>query len=85
MRLASRTIWDMARERFGATDPLSGGWVVTQAKLSIYFQPDAASRRGRTLPLTITMPHGCNLKDCTERERMIGEKYLRRWGIVRDV
>jgi hypothetical protein len=31
------------------------------------------------------MPAGCDLKDRTERERMIGEKYLRRWGIVRDV
>lgn len=84
MRQASRSIWDMARERFGATDPTAGGWIATQAKLSIYFHPDAGSRRGRTLPLTITMPHGCNLKDCTERERLIGEKYLRRWGIVQD-
>ena len=45
---------------------------------------DSLSRRGRTLPLTITMPHGCNLKDQTEREQLIGEKYLREWGILRD-
>jgi hypothetical protein len=32
--------------------------------------------------LTITMPHGCNLKDQTEEEQLIGEKYLRRWGIL---
>ena len=31
------------------------------------------------------MPHGCDLKDRTERERMVGAKYLRRWGIVCDV
>jgi hypothetical protein len=85
MRQASRTIWDMARERFGANDPLAGGWVATQAKLTIRFHPDAESKRGRTLPLSITMPHGCNLKDQTEREQMIGDKYLRRWGILRDV
>jgi hypothetical protein len=85
MRQASRTIWDMARERFGANDPLAGGWVATQAKLTIRFHPDAESQRGRTLPLCITMPHGCNLKDQTEREQMIGDKYLRRWGILRDV
>lgn len=47
--------------------------------------PEAGSSRGRTLPLTVTMPHGCDLKDRTERERMIGEKYLRRWYIVKDV
>ncbi len=85
MRQATQTIWQMAHERFGANSPLAGGWVVTQAKLSIRFHPDTGSRRGRTLPLTITMPHGCDLKDRTERERMIGEKYLGRWGIVRNV
>ena len=79
-----RTIWDMAHERFGGADPLLGGWIATQAKLTIRFRPSGEARRGRTLPLTVTMPHGCNLKDQTEREQMIGEKYLRRWGILRD-
>ena len=85
MRQATRTIWQMAQERFNANNPLLGGWVVTQAKLTIRFRPEAGSARGKTLPLTITMPHGCDLKDRTERERMIGDKYLRRWGILRDV
>jgi hypothetical protein len=84
-RQSSITIWDMARERFHAANPLSGGWIVTQAKLTIRFHPDAGSRRGRTLPLTITMPHACDLKERTERERIVGSKYLRKWGILRDV
>jgi hypothetical protein len=84
-RDTSHTIWQMASAHFGSADPLAGGWVATQAKLSIRFHPEAGSRRGRTLPLTITMPHGCDLKDRTERERMIGDKYLRRWSIVNDV
>ena len=85
MRQATRTIWQMAQERFGTNNPLLGGWVVTQAKLTIRFHPEAGSGRGKTLPLTITMPHGCDLKDRTERERMIGDKYLRLWGMLRDV
>jgi hypothetical protein len=84
-RQSSVTIWDMARERFHAANPLSGSWVVTQSKLTIRFHPRTGSRRGRTLPLTITMPHGCDLKDRTERERMVGNKYLRSWGILRDI
>lgn len=84
-RQASQTIWQMAADHFGSTDPLLGGWIITQAKLTIRFRPEPGSRRGRTLPLTVTMPHGCDLKDRTERERMIGEKYLRRWYIVKDV
>ena len=85
MRQASQTIWEMSLDRFGPYDPLSGGWDITQVKLTIRFHPEAGSGRSKVLPLTITMPHGCDLKDRTERERMIGEKYLRRWGIVRDI
>jgi len=84
LRKADRSIWDMARERFGGADPLQGGWVATQVKLTIRFHPTGGSRRRRTLPLTITIPHGCNLKDQTEREQLIGEGYLRRWGILQD-
>ena len=82
LRKADRTIWSMSAERFGPSDPLAAGWIATQAKLTIKFQPKGDAKRGRTLPLTITMPHGCNLKDQTEEEQLIGEKYLRRWGIL---
>lgn len=75
------TVWQMADEEFGAGTPLRDGWVITQAKLVIKFHPKGDARRGRTQPLMITMPHGCNLKDQTEEEQLIGEKYLRRWGI----
>jgi hypothetical protein len=30
----------------------------------------------------ITVPNGCNLKGMTAGERLIGEKYLREWGIL---
>lgn len=81
---AGGTIWEMADEEFGATNPLQRGWVITQAKLAIKFHPRGEARRGRSLTLSVTMPHGCNLKDQTEQEQLIGEKYLRRWGILVD-
>lgn len=83
-RLAAHTIWDMATQHFGSHDPLRGGWLVTQAKLAICFHSQGSHRR-KILPLTVTMPHGCDLKDRTERETIVGEKYLRRWKMVRDV
>lgn len=42
------------------------------------------SKAGKTISLLITEPNGCDLKDRTEREQMIGNKYLRRWGILID-
>lgn len=84
LRNADRTIWSMAAERFGPHDPLVGGWRATQAKLTIKLRPKGDSKRGKTLPLTITMS-GCNLREQTEAEQLIGEKYLRRWGILSEV
>jgi hypothetical protein len=77
-------LWKMADHHLGLKNSLRLGFIVTQAKLVIRFHPDASSRRGKTLPLTITAPHGCDLKDRTEKERMIGEKYLRRWKLLAD-
>jgi hypothetical protein len=82
MRDAGHTIWEMANLRFGENNPLLGGWVATQARLVIKFRPRDGATRGRTLSLVVTMPHGCNLKDLTPDEQLIGGKYLRRWGIL---
>ncbi len=77
-------IWEMAAEHLGKKDSLLVGFVVTQAKLVIQFRPDGHSRRGKKLPLIVTMPHGCDLKERTQRERLIGEKYLKRWKLLAD-
>lgn len=82
---SDRSIWSMSKERFGPHDPLIEGWIATQAKLTIRLRPKGDAKRGKSLPLTITMPHGCNLKEQTEAEQLIGEKYLRRWGILSEV
>ena len=55
-------------------------WVITRARFTIKFHPGSSGGRGKSLALNVTMPHGCNLKDMTPQERLIGEKYLRRLG-----
>ena len=81
---STRTIWEMARSHFGATDPLAGGFVCTQARLAIGFHPAKSGGRGKVISLVITMPHSCNLGDHTAREQMIGEKYLQTWKLLQD-
>ena len=91
---AERSIWEMAEERIeldtGSTGHVLASaseapeWIVTRARITIKFHPGPGGGRGKSLTLTVTMPHGCNLKDMTSHERLIGEKYLRRWGILRD-
>ena len=81
---ADETIWAKAEEKFGDRTPLSEGYVLTRAKIAVKLARHPGGDRRRTLTLTITWPHGCNLKDRTATEQMIGEKYLRRWGILVD-
>lgn len=85
MRGVQRTIWQMSAERFGEQDPLRGSYAVTQARLVIKFRSVPGATGSRTLPLTITMSQGCDLKDRTEREMLIGTKYLKRWGLLQNV
>jgi hypothetical protein len=91
---AERSIWEMAEKRIGLDIggtghvlPIASGapeWIITRARFTIKFRPGRDGGRGKSLTLTVTMPHGCNLKDMTPHERLIGEKYLRNWGILTD-
>lgn len=77
---------DYAQEYFGEHNPLlSGSFVPTQARLSIRFHPKNNSNRCKVLPVKITMPNGCDLRSRTERERLIGEKYLKRCGLLEEI
>ena len=36
---------------------------------------------GRSLTFDVTYPNGCSLKSKREDQRLLGEKYLKRWDI----
>ena len=58
---------------------------MTQAHLVVRFKPVLGVKGPRSLPVTISLPHRCDLRDRTQREQMIGRKYFRIWNLVRDV
>ncbi len=79
------SLHDLMRRWFEGKGPLTNGFIIQHAKLSIEFYPRAGAKRGKVLSFEITTPNKCSLKDHTEKERLIGEKYLRRWGLARAV
>ena len=81
----TKTIHDVSYEWFSSHDPLRTGFLVAKAKLSIRFKPDSINRRGKTLPVEITWPNGCDLKGKTAKEQLIGDKYLKRWGLLEEI
>jgi hypothetical protein len=58
---------------------------VTQATLDIRFAPTNGSRSRRSLVFDVTYPDSSNLKSkCkNEEDRLLAEKYLKRWDIER--
>ncbi len=77
---------EYVRGHLGESNPLtSGAFSPTQARISIRFHPENGSNRHKILPVKITMPNGCDLRSRTEHERLIGEKYLKRWGLLGEV
>ena len=74
-----RRVW------FGTNDPLARGPTIKRARFAIRFAAVNGRRRPRTLPVELTEPHGCNLRDRSDEERLIGEKYLRRWELMREL
>jgi hypothetical protein len=81
----SRTIYEISKKWFNTHDPLHNGFYLSQVKLAIHFMPDSENPRGKIMVITIGLPNSCNIKDKTEKERMIGDKYLRRWGLLKEI
>ena len=77
---------DYVKKHIAGQKPLSTkDFKPTQAKIHICFYPEMGRGRGKVLPVKITLPNGCDLRSRTEKERLIGEKYLKRWGLLKEI
>lgn len=77
------SIYDLAQEWYPRDNPLLGSsFEIKKVKLSIKFKPSDKKPRGELLHVVITNPNGCDLKDRSEKQKLIGNKYLERWGLM---
>lgn len=80
------SLYEYCGDHFKGSNPLSSGtFIPKQAKIDITFHPDNGSTRPKQLPVKITMPNKCDLRNRTEREKLIGFKYLKRWGLLEEI
>jgi len=83
---SDQTLYEYANEYFGELNPIvSEHFEPIQAKINIRFYPSKGYTRSKVLPVIIRAPNHCNLRSRTQRECLIGEKYLKRWGILSHV
>jgi hypothetical protein len=78
-------IYAISNEYFGENDPLKNGFKLLEARISIKFKPDDESRRGKVIHVNIGEPNRCNLKSKSQKEKLIGEKYLKEWDLVQTI
>lgn len=85
-RTENESVYAVGQRLFGRRNPFTvGGYHIHEVLLAVRFHPDRDNRRGKTINIKLRQPNGCDLKDKTDKERKIGEKYLSRWGILRSV
>jgi len=80
-----RSIYELSKEYFGDNNPLKSGFRLNQVRISIKFMPGHESRRGKVLHVKIREPNGCDLKSKSQKEKLIGDKYLDRWKLVKTI
>ncbi len=77
------TVYEFATKSFANNNPLlNPAFEIRRAILSIRFKSTDKKLHGELLHVAITYPNGCNLKDRSEKQKMIGNKYLERWGLM---
>jgi hypothetical protein len=81
-RSSDRSLHELSSDWFGNNDPLRRGFRVTQAGPTIEFMPTGDRRRGKIVQIDLSLPSGSNLKDRTQTDRLLSEKYLAKWGLV---
>lgn len=79
------TLHAAAELKLGEQNPFRGGWRPIEVLLAIHFRPDAVNPRGVTITIKLRDPNGSDLKDKSEKHRLISEKYLPLWRVVRDL
>ncbi len=85
-RNEGETVHAAAQRMFRDRNPFTvGDFDICEVVLAVKFRPDRFSARGKTVAVKLRHPNGCDLKDKTDKERKLGEKYLRLWGVLKEI
>lgn len=76
------TIHELARSTFGTGSPIGRrGWRIVQASLRVVFAPVDGERKRKAVKVELGLPNRTNLRNQTERHRLIANTLLERWGL----
>jgi hypothetical protein len=53
------------------------------ARIAVQFEPEPGRKRGKKINVDLCLPTRCNLRGKTEKERLLLDRYLKAWGLLR--
>jgi hypothetical protein len=77
------TLHEVLDDEYGSDNPLRNQLRPWMARIQIQFEPDAGRKRGKKINVDLCLPSKCNLRGKTEKERLLLNRYLKAWGLLR--
>jgi hypothetical protein len=70
-------------DEYGCASPLCKQLRPWMARIEIQFEPEVGRKRGKKINVILCAPKKCNLRGKTDKERLLLNRYLKTWGLLR--
>src|SRR5262249_40410721 len=77
------TLHEVLVDKYSTENPLHNQSRPWMARIEIQFEPDPGRKRGKKINVDLYLPTKCNLRGKTEKERLLLNRYLKAWGLIR--
>ena len=78
-----KTLHEVLDDEHGAGNPLRKRLRPWMARIEIQFEPENGRKSGKKINVILCAPKRCNLRGKTEKERLLLNRYLKAWGLLR--
>lgn len=82
---SDKSLVEVLDDEYGPVNPLRRRLRPWMARIEIQFEPEEGRKRGKKINVTLCAPMKCNLRGKTEKERLLLNRYLKSWGLLRGV
>jgi len=77
------TLHEVLDDEYGTENPLRTQTRPWMARIEVQFEPEPGRKRGKKINVVLCLPSRCNLRGKTEKERLLLNRYLKAWGLLR--
>jgi hypothetical protein len=78
-----KTLYEVLDNEYRTENPLRNQPRPWMARIEIQFEPEPGRTRGKKFNVVLCLPTKCNLRGKTEKERLLLNRYLKAWGLLR--